>query len=218
MLAENDLNVLYKNIKCSINARLTEFKNIYECGSAKDIFKEMSFCTCTPQNNAQKAWNSVCALAKDGVLFNDDSDTGKIAEMLRSGGVRFHKNKAIYIVRNRENFYPDTKKIITKTINDHGSIIEVRNYLAKIVLGWGLKEASHFLRNIGFGSKLCILDRHILRQLVLYNVIKEVPKAITKSIYLETEQKMIAFASEQKIPLDAMDLLFWYKAKNELFK
>jgi N-glycosylase/DNA lyase len=213
----NDLTVLYGTIKNDIDERLLTFKNLYESGSAKDIFTEMSFCTCTPQNNAQKAWDAVCTLAKDGMLF-DSADTPEMAAILRERGVRFHTNKASYIVRNRKNYYPDTKKIITDIIKNNDGMIAARNYLAQNVFGWGLKEASHFLRNIGFGSDLCILDRHILRQLVLYNVIKEVPKSITKSVYLEIEQCMISFASLQKIPLDAMDLLFWYKEKNELFK
>lgn len=38
------------------------------------------------------------------------------------------------------------------------------------------KEASHFLRNVGFGEDVAILDRHILRNLERLAVIDEIPK------------------------------------------
>ncbi|GMO49244.1 MAG: N-glycosylase/DNA lyase [Termitinemataceae bacterium] len=210
-----DLHKLYKTIKIDIDDRLAQFRKLYDCGSHKDIFKEMCFCTCTPQNNAQKAWGAVQILDREGALLSGEATD--IAVILRSNGVRFHQNKARYIVANRENFYPNTKKII-KQILDSKTQLDARNYLEKNVVGWGLKEASHFLRNIGFGNEISILDRHILRQLVLYKVIDEVPSSITKKIYLETENLMSSFCKKEQIPLDAMDLLFWYKEKNELFK
>ncbi|GMO22421.1 MAG: N-glycosylase/DNA lyase [Termitinemataceae bacterium] len=221
-----ELYKIYNTIRSNIDKRLNEFKTLYETGSHKDIFKEMSFCTCTPQNDAKKAWDAVCHLDSDGTLLHGDA--GSIAKILRDRGVRFHQNKARYIVINRNNFYPNTKKMITDILNDNVScspnmaeyqtIVAARNLLEKKVTGWGLKEASHFLRNIGFGSGISILDRHILRQLAEYNVIKEIPQTLTKKTYWQIENMMLDFSNKEKIPLDAMDLLFWYKEKNELFK
>ena len=54
------------------------------------------------------------------------------------------------------------------------NIPELRNWLAKNVKGYGLKEAGHFLRNIGISdNKITILDRHILRNLKKLNIIAE---------------------------------------------
>jgi N-glycosylase/DNA lyase len=86
------------------------------------------------------------------------------------------------------------------------------------VKGLGYKEASHFLRNIGLGEDLAILDRHILKNLALLGVIKEVPTSPTKRIYLEIERKMTAFSKESKIPMGHLDLLLWYKEAGEVFK
>ncbi|GHT50726.1 hypothetical protein FACS1894102_6400 [Spirochaetia bacterium] len=152
----SDLKNLYKTIKTDIDTRLGEFKKLYEGGSHKDIFKEMCFCTCTPQNNARAAWDAVCVLDSDGVLLS--AGASDIAKILRANGVRFHQNKARYIEINRERFYPNTKKIIGDIITSTSNI-DARNYLEKNVMGWGLKEASHFLRNIGFGNEISILDR-----------------------------------------------------------
>lgn len=51
------------------------------------------------------------------------------------------------------------------------------------------KEASHFLRNVGFGEDIAILDRHILKNLVKLEVINELPKTLTPKLYLEIEEK-----------------------------
>jgi N-glycosylase/DNA lyase len=65
---------------------------------------------------------------------------------------------------------------------------------------------------------VCILDRHILRKLAAYKVIPSVPKTLSVALYFEIETKMIQFAQKLDIPVDALDLLFWHEAKNEVFK
>ena len=84
--------------------------------------------------------------------------------------------------------------------------------MAKEVNGYGLKEASHFLRNIGkSNNKIAILDRHILRNL------KE-DKIKNHKHYLEVEQKFLDYASSESIPPDELDLLWWSKENGEIFK
>ena len=80
------------------------------------------------------------------------------------------------------------------------------------------KEAGHFLRNVGFGSEVAILDRHILRNLVRLEIIEEIPKTISPKVYLEIEKKLKIFCEEVKIPMDEMDLLLWYLEAGEIFK
>jgi N-glycosylase/DNA lyase len=211
----SDISSIYGAIKKEIDGRLGEFARLWKSGGDKAIFKELCFCTCTPQNDAHKAWNAVLGLEESGLL--ESGGHSATAEVLRGRGVRFHKNKARYIITNRDTFYPGTKNKIQELIKNK-SLIEGRDGLQKKVFGWGLKEASHFLRNTGKGDGICILDRHIMRQLLLYGVIKEIPASITGAAYHEIEQKMLAFAEKEAVPVDALDLIFWYKEKNELFK
>ena len=84
--------------------------------------------------------------------------------------------------------------------------------------GLGYKEASHFLRNIGVGLDLAILDRHIIKNLKRYGVIEEVPKSLTPKKYLEIEEKMKEFARRIDIPMPELDLLFWSMETGEVFK
>jgi N-glycosylase/DNA lyase len=210
----NDLKNLYAEIKNSIDVRLAEFDAIWERGDDAEIFAEMAFCLCTPQTNAHYGDIAVKALVETGYLW--DGHEEQIACILKDSGVRFHKNKANHIVRCRGKYLVSTKEKL-EDIMKH-TVRESRNSLAMDVTGWGLKEASHFLRNVGFGAGVCILDRHILRCLSDYDVVSAIPKVLTSKLYLDIEEDMVHFAAEVDIPVEALDFVFWYRQKGEIFK
>ncbi|MBN2857227.1 MAG: N-glycosylase/DNA lyase [Candidatus Delongbacteria bacterium] len=202
----------YNSIKEDISSRLTEFSESFMRMSNSDLFAELSFCTFTPQSKAKSCWRCIEHLRSTGLLYNADADELKC----NISGVRFHNNKSGYVVKNRELFFSmDFKKFILDSSND---IKGLRKWLVENIKGYSFKEAGHFLRNIGFGSEIAILDRHILKNLVLFGVIDEIPKTINEKTYLDIERKMKAFSEEIKIPLDHLDILFWYKQTGEIFK
>jgi N-glycosylase/DNA lyase len=228
-MGQTDLSRLYASIRNEIEARLEEFRALWAHGSDRELLRELCFCVCTPQTNAKRAWDAVNRLADAGLLergasgaitggaVTGDAVAGNaVASVLRGSGVRFHNNKAAYIEANRRLFFPNTRGRIAGILSD--GIKEARSSLTQQVAGWGLKEASHFLRNIGQGSDICILDRHILRQLVEYGVIAAMPSALPPKVYLETERAMIGFARDEGVPVDALDLTLWFKAKGEVFR
>jgi N-glycosylase/DNA lyase len=210
-----ELKSLYRPIKGEIERRLGEFREVWKKGSDEDIFAELVFCLLTPQSKARSCDHAVsCLLEKDLVLRGNKME---IAKVLRTK-TRFHNNKAGYIVEARELFEERSRMGIKKRIMELGDPEDVREWLVDNIKGMGLKEASHFLRNIGFGENLAILDRHILKNLVHLGVIPEVPKSLSKRIYLEIEKKMMKFSKEIRIPLAHLDLLLWYKEVGEVFK
>ena len=91
-------------------------------------------------------------------------------------------------------------------------------YKPQNVKGMGMKEASHFLRNIGFGGELAILDRHILKNLVAVGVIPEIPKSLSPKKYLAIESAMLEFSRSMGIPMDHLDIVLWYKEAGAIFK
>jgi N-glycosylase/DNA lyase len=107
---------------------------------------------------------------------------------------------------------------IKNTLDSFQSRIELRSWLVKNVKGYGLKEASHFLRNVGMGQDIAILDRHILKNLVALGVIENVPKNMTAKTYLEIEDKMRSFCNKVRIPMSHLDLLLWSEETGEIFK
>lgn len=211
-----EIEKIYKEIKPQIKKRLKDFKNIWEKGTNEDIHLELSFCILTPQSKAVNAWKAITNLNEKGLIFKASAED--MVEYLNI--VRFKNNKARYLVELREQM-TDSKsgKIVTKEFfSSIPDIFERRNWIVKNIKGMSYKEAGHFLRNVGFGQDLAILDRHILKNLQKLGVIEELPKTLSPKLYLEIEQKMREYCKFVKIPMDEMDILLWYKEVGEIFK
>lgn len=207
-----ELKEHYAVKKTLIKKRLRQFSKVWE-GTDKDIFIELCFCICTPQSRAVFCDRAVKELASSGGLFKGNK------LRLRKGlkGVRFPNNKAGYIKEARERFCSEAGCRIKEYI-DTSDLITTRNWLVKNVKGLGYKEASHFLRNIGQGSELAILDVHIMRNLKEFGLIKEVPPVLSRKRYHEIEQKVSELSEITGIPMAELDLALWSKETGEVFK
>ncbi|MCD6222175.1 MAG: DNA lyase, partial [Thermoplasmata archaeon] len=150
-----ELRSLFYFIKEDIAKKLEEFKSVGK--DEEKVFKELIFCILTPQSKAEVCWNAVERMFKKNIVM--DGSVDEIARELK--GVRFRFNKARYIVEARSVF----NKNFLQRLNGMDAI-KAREWLVKNIKGYGYKEASHFLRNIGKGFELAILDRHILKNLV----------------------------------------------------
>jgi N-glycosylase/DNA lyase len=207
------LKKLHRKNAGAIKARLYEFSVVGK-ESERRVLAELCFCLCTPQTKAKAAWyNAVLPLMECGRLYSCERE--ELEGFLKNTGVRFHRTKAGNIIEARKKF---AKKGVKETVAGCCDPQELRNRLAEEVRGLGMKEASHFLRNIGLGRDLAILDRHILRNLVLLGVIEKIPKSLTKKKYLEIEDRMREFSKEIRIPMDELDMLLWMKETGEVFK
>jgi len=209
-----ELQKLHRSIAREVTARLQSFKRIWEEGSDEDLFAELLFCLLTPQCSPRPCWHAVMALREKG-LWLEGSAQEISAELAVA---RFRHKKAVYIVEARRLFTRNNSLIIRETLQQFSDQHEAREWLVAHVKGMGYKEASHFLRNIGMADSLAILDRHILRNLHAFGVIDAVPGTMSKGRYLEVEQRMQRFAEEVGIPINALDLVLWYREKDEIFK
>jgi N-glycosylase/DNA lyase len=208
-----NLDEIYNKKKSAIEKRLGEFKQMMNAND-NDIFAELCFCLLTPQSKAKTCWRAIESLKKNGLLYN-----GNVNEIKKHlTGVRFHNNKANYIMNARKMFTENGKIVIKEKLFGMKNVFEMRDFLVKNVKGLGMKEASHFLRNIGLFDDIAILDRHILKNLKKYSVIKEIPKSLTVKKYLEIEEKMIKFCDNKCIPMPYLDLIFWSEEAGEIFK
>jgi len=205
---------VYENIRKTIVKRLDEFREIGKNASEEQLFAELAFCLLTPQSKARICLAAVERLQANGALYHGDYD----AILSELKGVRFKARKAAYILKARALFTKNGEFSIRSVLEKFDDPFQMREWLVMNIKGMGYKEASHFLRNIGMGSQLAILDRHILKNLKLLGVIHEVPKSLTRPRYLEIETKMANFADEIGIPLDHLDLLLWYNETGEVLK
>lgn len=210
-----EVQKIYENIRSKIEERLDEYRKIWSDGDNKDIFCELAFCILTPQSKARNAWKAISELRDNSLLF-----TGSEEEMLPFLNiVRFNRTKAKNLYILRKQMTDENGKFITKDFfSTFNSVFQMREWIVKNIRGMSYKEASHFLRNVGFGQELAILDRHILKNLAALDVIKEVPKTVTPKLYKEIEEKLKEYCKEIDIPMENMDLLLWYLEAKDIFK
>jgi len=88
---------------------------------------------------------------------------------------------------------------------------EARDFLAKNVQGIGLKEASHFLRNIGYSSSLAIIDSPIISFLIEVEAIPhERIKAVTSEMYIRLERILQDMCQSLGLNLSIFDMAIWH--------
>ena len=212
--ALDQLRADHRRQRGAIRARLRDFAAVL----TKDLFYELVYCLLTPQSSAVHADEAVQSLQK--LRFHDRGFDPTPILRTPATYIRFHNTKARRLLELRGQFADigttvDAARSSSRPGPDNGRL--VREWLVRTVRGLGMKEASHFLRNVGFRN-LAILDRHILRNLHYHGVIRTVPSALTTRRYLAIEEEFLSFAHAIGIPMDELDLLFWSRETGEIRK
>ncbi|MDP7243919.1 MAG: hypothetical protein QF568_01090 [Flavobacteriales bacterium] len=179
------------------------------------IFEELCFCIFTANTSAETSLKAIDAVRN--LLIN-----GTAEEMTKKleGIYRFNVLRPSYIIHTREYLKNNLNfKIKNKIETLKSNPVELRNFFAfnKGIKGLSYKEASHFLRNIGFKG-YAILDKHILNSLLEFNIVDEIKKPLTSKIYYDVEQRMKLFSNEISIPMDDLDLLLWSRRNGKILK
>jgi len=201
------INSIEKPIQDIISKRLKEFSS-FKSKSNKDWFSELCFCILTANSKAKTALAIQSELGYKGFASLSQN---KLVETIKRNKHRFHNNKSKYIVEARKNID------IKDKIQQHKNSQEAREWLVDNIKGFGYKEASHFLRNVGY-TDLAILDRHIINLMLENKLINEKPKSLNKNTYLEIEQYFNKLAEKLKLSPAKLDLIMWYLKAGEVLK
>lgn len=196
----------YAGSRPAICARLEEFARV----PATEYLYELIYCLLTPQSSAVNAARVVERL-KLADFLSADIDPSEIL-FRKDHYIRFHNTKARHLLEAKKN-----REGILAALGGGSSPPEMRAWFVRNVQGLGWKEASHFLRNIGYRD-LAILDRHILKNLRRHRIIRSLPRSLTPARYQSIEKKFRLFAGEVGIPMDELDLLFWSRETGEILK
>ena len=208
------LSVSYYEKKELIRARLQDFGTVYGQGDNIRIFEELAFCICTAGASARMGLKSVEAIRDvlpDGSL--------RVLRNRLKGIHRFPNYRPAYIIHTREYLKREHGFKLKELIASIEDPYERRDFFARNrdIKGIGYKEASHFLRNIGF-SGYAILDKHILNTLYELGVIESPKPPVTRQKYIAIENSLKQFADDTGIPMDELDLLLWSEKTGEILK
>lgn len=196
---------MLENLKTNelVETRLKEFAELNKKGN-DEWFSELCFCILTSNSKAQTAINIQNQIGFKGFKTLEHQE---LAHVIRGNKHRFHNTKAKYIIEARK--FCDIKDKLS-LFKDSA---QAREFIVKNIKGLGYKEASHFLRNVGY-SDVAIIDRHILKYMKQAGMISEIPKVINRKFYLECENKLYKLSNR----LDQLDLIIWQKVTGKVLK
>ncbi|HUL00994.1 MAG TPA: N-glycosylase/DNA lyase [Nitrospirota bacterium] len=210
----SELKQDYQTKKPLIVKRLHEFRKVFDQGDSA-IFEELCYCILTAGSSAKMGMRTVNAL-RDILITGSLQD---LQQRARENHVRFWRIRPFYIVQTREYLKNAYSFELQTLLGSFKCSQSRRDFFAtnKSIKGIAYKEASHFLRNIGFPG-YAILDKHILNGLREMGVINKRMSATTRKGYLTIENRLERFAQEIDIDMDHLDLLLWSRKTGEILK
>lgn len=176
---------------------------------------EMTSCILGSLVTAELANKATKRIAQAGLLAPDrrvnEGTARKISDLLRNiegkSGYRFYKSRAKYIACTLQNLQSvSLMSLLDKSTTPN----EARSIVTHTVMGFGPKQTSLFLRNIGYTHELGILDAHVLNYMKLNGLYSgDIPNGFTYRQYTRIEAKLIDFAHTFCIPVGILDQAIW---------
>jgi N-glycosylase/DNA lyase len=122
---------------------------------------------------------------------------------------RYPRTKANYIRRTGESIYltsSSIRRIITPCVDERIA----RTRIMSVAVGIGPKQASLFLRNIGYANNLAILDTHILKYMTVIGLVPKILKTVSYlPKYEDIEGILNNYATKFKESLACLDTAIW---------
>ena len=193
-----------------VRRRLAEFRRLARKGE-EDWFSELCYCLLTANSAAAKSWAIQREMGFEGFYAWPESE---VVRCIRRHNHRFHNTKARRIVEARGLF--GIRERLRRMVSARG-VLAARDWLQENVKGYGYKEASHFIRNVGYEG-VAILDRHVVSVMAENGLLRRSPKALNRKSYLALERKFASLAREAKMSMAELDLDLWYLKAGDVLK
>lgn len=226
MLKEKIINALEETV-VEITHQVMELENNFYWSNAKeiDIFFEMVSCILGSSVSFELSLSAAHYLKAQHLLdqlINDPFDQTLEQELaqalneplfiskgnLNKQRYRYPKLRANHIYRTAKSIYGQNYSLKT-ILNTSSSCSEARNTIVSICTGIGPKQASLFLRNIGFTQRLAILDSHVLDYMVMTNLVDDRPSITSLKSYKAIEEKLFDYATTLNFQLATLDTAIW---------
>lgn len=195
----------HRNRRAEIKQRLAEFAAVGKRGDDRELWAEMVYCFFTGGCSARMGMNALEAV-RPVLMTGDQAElSGRL-----SGVHRYPNARARYIVASREFLSEHCGLRLRNKLHSFDCRLERRDWLVreKGIKGLGYKEASHYLRNVGF-SGYAILDKHVLNCLAELKIIDDPKPPNTRAKYLMVEEKLRKLTNDLRIDFDELDLVLW---------
>ncbi|MDE3170633.1 MAG: hypothetical protein KGL75_10850 [Acidobacteriota bacterium] len=142
-----------------------------------------------------------CAL--DQAFAGTDNSFGFI------GKYRFSNSKAEQIAKTASHLYQKGNQLTT-ILRDSQTAADARRTLISICSGVGPKQASLFLRNIGYSCDLAVLDTHVIRYMQIVGLTRQDCRALNSiRLYERGELRFQFHAAGTGFTTATLDSAVW---------
>ncbi len=231
VLIKKILELKNSNIKSVVESRILELESNFKYNNK--ILSELFFCILTANFDAEK---TIKIQNNIGNCFFECS-LNDIKKSLKEQGYRFPNIRGEFIFLARKKFYENIKeefnfkniKILIDTFYEVKGSVFLREFFVDNVKGFSYKEASHFLRNIGF-KEYSIVDFHIIDLLKEYTFLSEdfgvytsgknkgKRKSLSKKDYFFVENILKNIGLKTNLDLSRLDFYLWYLETGKILK
>ena len=216
---------IYDSLEQKFSSRIS-WTNLKE----NELWNELCLCILSSNVQYELATSAVKHLCESDMLNTEwltgDSSAKSILQLELSKPIYLPKKKDGTLrkyrfprVRSRDivgasNVLYSSGNDVRSLLSNTESPVHIRNYLAGTIPGLGLKESSHFLRNIGYASSLAIIDVHIVSFLQCLGLFPFERQLVTGKMYLELERIMQKISRIYDLNLSILDNAIWHYMRN----
>jgi len=123
--------------------------------------------------------------------------------------LRFYNKKCDYIITTIQNIYLNDLTI-KEILSSNDCVQETRNTIINISNGLGPKQASMFLRNVGYYSEFAVLDKHVIDYMKILGMTEVSSKGFsTIRQYQIAETTLKSYADTYNVSLLHLDMAIW---------
>lgn len=198
----------------------------YQQMTEKEIVHELLICILGSGVRYEIAVSYASAITKGDCLCgisdaNSDACMNSVTDVLNNEVVRqwgcgtykkyrYPVKRSEYIVESIINIY-NKYRIITNLLLSGYSANDLRREIIQLCPGVGPKQASHFLKNVGYCENLAILDRHIIRYLEMYDDVSIPVGRVSKiDFYEEVEAMFVKTVKRFNYSVSVIDQSMWF--------
>ena len=190
----------------------------WEKHSEDDLWRELVFCILGSRvkfeavHAAVERMDGMCLLSHSRRNARFDQYEEDTVTAL-SGGYPFYRVRANQIRRAAERLYRSRGSIL-ELLDSASDARSARRLLAAEIAGLGPKQASLFLRNIGYAKRIAVLDVHVLTYLCWVGLTDTPLKSVsTLGKYEALEDSFVQHAYSFGCSPDQFDLAVWLVMK-----
>jgi len=197
-------HLMNSEVHTIVNDRIAAF-HAFQTQVPDAVFHELCYCILTANCKAD-----ICLTIQHKLSHTfSTGNTNDIEQGLRHYHYRFPPRAAHITTarRHKETLLPTLHRLQGE---------DRRRFLVDTIPGLGYKEASHFLRNIGFDD-YAIIDTHILEILDQHGIVKR-PHTLTPKRYLKIETILRDLANDTGLTLAELDLYLWHMDTGTIVK